>query len=80
MCACAVRRGWFNLQHFREMHVPLVVRSPEEGQIPRERKQKQLVTIHCKKKRNTGFAKVKRSSRTFQHHIYIKILKPKKDC
>ena len=55
MCACAVRRGWFNLQHFREMHVPLVVRSPEEGQIPGERKQKQLLTIHCKKSEIRGF-------------------------
>ena len=47
MCACAVRRGCFNLQRFRERHVPLVVHSPVEGQIPGERKQETEVTTHA---------------------------------
>ena len=78
MCACAVRRGWFNLQHFREMYVPLVVRSPEEGQIPGERKQKKLATMHCKKAKYrvcSGQGELKDVSTQ-----YMKISQPKKDC
>ena len=65
MCACAVRHGWFNLQHFREMHVPLVVRSPEEGQIPGKREQKQLVTMHCKKSEIRGLLRSRGAQRRF---------------
>ena len=79
MCACAVRHGWFNLQHFREMHVPLVVRSPEEGQIPGERKQKQLVTMHCKKKAKYGVCSGQEELKDVSTQ-YIKIPKPKKGC